>query len=321
MKWYEDKRAISLECRVWDDDRSAGEIGKLTNFIAEGDTVTFSVNIGLYYRNIELLKGKKTKYDGKGQPVPNGVNVRVWTGGLRDDIIKSAEKWYWGPDNLYVITHYQVMGNEENETSRIDIIGQNGGDGEIYHHNHKHGYGKSHGASPTYQSWKSMKNRCCNKNNKKYHRYGGRGIAVSSEWKNDFLIFLKDMGERPDGMSLDRIKNNGNYTKDNCKWSTPEEQANNTSKNVSITYGNETLHIEQWVRKSKIPRTTFYRRYYTQNKRGDELFKPTIHMVKESIYLQIIDWLAVPNKLNFTKMSVELNLSRKKLAKIYKEFL
>lgn len=72
-----------------------------------------------------------------------------------------------------------------------------------------------------------MKERCVNKNSSDYKRYGGRGITVCDRWLQSYDNFEKDMGPRPDGYSIDRINNNGNYEPINCKWSTSKEQANN----------------------------------------------------------------------------------------------
>lgn len=90
---------------------------------------------------------------------------------------------------------------------------------------YKHGGWKS----PTWNSWDHMKRRCNNPKDPKYPNYGGRGIMVCSRWmgKEGFANFLTDMGERPKGCTLDRIDNDGNYTPENCKWSTPKEQSNN----------------------------------------------------------------------------------------------
>lgn len=79
----------------------------------------------------------------------------------------------------------------------------------------------------TYNSWRSMKERCSNPTDIHYYLYGERGISYPSEWE-DFQAFLRDMGERPEGMTLDRIDSNGNYSKSNCKWSTISEQNLNT---------------------------------------------------------------------------------------------
>ena len=80
----------------------------------------------------------------------------------------------------------------------------------------------------TYKSWANMIQRCTNSKSTWFHRYGGRGVVVCEEWL-DFSNFYRDMGDRPTGLSLDRIDNDGDYTPSNCKWSTPKEQANNRS--------------------------------------------------------------------------------------------
>lgn len=85
-----------------------------------------------------------------------------------------------------------------------------------------HGYS----GTPTYRSWCAMKQRCLYKRSPKYHLYGGRGIRVCNRWLR-FENFLKDMGERPRGKTLDRKNNNLGYFKKNCRWATAAEQRNN----------------------------------------------------------------------------------------------
>ena len=98
---------------------------------------------------------------------------------------------------------------------------------------HDEGNNFKHGMNgiKTHISWKSMKNRCLNPNATGYKDYGGRGIKICDEWLNNFINFFKDMGERPNGKTLDRKNNDGNYCKSNCRWADKFEQANNKRNN------------------------------------------------------------------------------------------
>lgn len=93
----------------------------------------------------------------------------------------------------------------------------------------KHGYYNT----PTNSSWSAARNRCYNKNNKDYKDYGGRGIKMCDRW-NKFDLFLEDMGTRPEGLSLDRINNDGNYEPSNCRWATASQQNSNQRKRVAV---------------------------------------------------------------------------------------
>lgn len=83
-----------------------------------------------------------------------------------------------------------------------------------------------HTASPTYTAWANMIQRCKNARNKRFKDYGGRGIKVCDRW-HGFTVFLADMGEKPPGLTLDRIDNDGNYEPGNCRWATAAEQRAN----------------------------------------------------------------------------------------------
>ena len=100
----------------------------------------------------------------------------------------------------------------------------------------KYRQAKTHGASYsyTYKSYRNMLKRCNQPTFVNYHNYGGRGIKVTARWMgvDGFKNFLEDMGERPQGLTLDRKDTNGNYESDNCKWSTMKEQQNNRRNNV-----------------------------------------------------------------------------------------
>jgi hypothetical protein len=106
----------------------------------------------------------------------------------------------------------------------------------------KHGHGCK---TRTYSSWLNMRSRCENPRHHKYPQYGGRGVTVSKRWMK-FDAFLADMGERPPGMTLDRINNDGHYEPGNCRWATASEQQHNR-RHRTITIGGETKISRQWA--------------------------------------------------------------------------
>ncbi len=109
--------------------------------------------------------------------------------------------------------------------------------------------GTKHGKryTPAYEIWKTMRQRCLNPRNAHYTYYGGRGISVCDRWLNSFVSFLEDMGERPEGCSIDRVNNDGNYEKSNCRWATSTQQARNTRQTRLITFDGHTRCLTEWA--------------------------------------------------------------------------
>lgn len=105
-----------------------------------------------------------------------------------------------------------------------------------------------HGMAGThvYAVWQAMLQRCENPNAQRFEDYGGRGIKVCPKWHR-FEGFFADMGNRKPGFSLDRIDNDGDYCKENCRWAVTTVQANNTRRNRVIEFNGEKLTIAQWA--------------------------------------------------------------------------
>lgn len=122
----------------------------------------------------------------------------------------------------------------------------------------KHG-GSADGGARWYQAWSGMLGRCNNSNSARFHRYGGRGIRVCDRWR-DPLAFYADMGDPPEGHSLDRIDNDRDYSPDNCRWATAKEQNNNRCTTRMISFGGETMSAAVWAQRLGIGKATMYYR-------------------------------------------------------------
>lgn len=114
--------------------------------------------------------------------------------------------------------------------------------------------------SSEYHIWQHMKTRCYKEDSISYKNYGARGITVCDRWLQSFENFYADMGERPEGTSLDRIDNEGNYEPSNCRWTTSKIQANNKRGNRVMDIDGESHTLSEWSDISGIKLTTIHKR-------------------------------------------------------------
>lgn len=132
-----------------------------------------------------------------------------------------------------------------------------------------HGAAPYGNASPEYNTWVHMIQRCHNPNNKDYKNYGGRGIIVCDMWRESFESFLLMIGKRPTlEHTIERIDSNGNYEPGNCKWATRFEQNQNTRSNVKLTIDGKTQTVSEWSRDPRCS-VTMYNIYKRLNRGWD----------------------------------------------------
>lgn len=119
----------------------------------------------------------------------------------------------------------------------------------------------THGRSkePIYRIWRAMLTRCRNPNSRAYLNYGGRGIDVCPRWEV-FANFYSDMGDRPQGMSLDRIDNDLGYSPKNCRWADRRTQNLNVRGRRQITANGRTMHIVEWADETGLSVSTIWAR-------------------------------------------------------------
>ncbi|WVQ00004.1 hypothetical protein [Synechococcus phage MA10] len=132
--------------------------------------------------------------------------------------------------------------------------------------NHKHGHYVGRKGTPTYNSWRSMRIRVETREG-----YIERGMC--QEWE-DFDNFLRDMGERPEGTTLDRIDNSKGYFPENCRWATKRQQDNNRSNCVIIEHNGRSLTLMEWSRETGLSHACLRHRLNKQGLRPPELFQP-----------------------------------------------
>lgn len=141
----------------------------------------------------------------------------------------------------------------------------------------KHGQAFGKNGSKTYMAWSQMKQRCDNPKNRFYADYGGRGIGYDEKWK-DFEAFFADMGEAPEGLTLERIENSKGYSKGNCKWATRKEQQNNRRNTKMIEYEGKMWPKQILAERFNIDHCTLMNRL----KRGWPIEKALTHPVDKS---------------------------------------
>ena len=123
----------------------------------------------------------------------------------------------------------------------------------------------SHGLTNTrlYHIWRTTKARCLDKNAQKYSSYGGRGISICDEWKDNFQAFYEwaMANGYDDDLTIDRIDANGNYEPSNCRWATSKEQANNRRTNRYIEFEGVVHTISEWSDITGITKSALYHRF------------------------------------------------------------
>lgn len=124
-------------------------------------------------------------------------------------------------------------------------------------------HARAHGmtGSPEFVSWKSAKARCFNPGSASFSDYGGRGITMCTEWKESFERFFEDMGQRPPGMSLERIVVNGNYCPENCVWADSKQQGRNRRPSVRIPWKGEVKTTQEIAAELGISTGAAYQRW------------------------------------------------------------
>lgn len=128
---------------------------------------------------------------------------------------------------------------------------------------------------PLAQTWRGMMHRCHNPNSPGYRFYGARGITVCQRWRESFVAFCEDMGERPSAShSVDRIDTYGGYSPDNCRWATAKQQGRNSKSNRLLIAMGETLCLAEWSERSGRPVNVITKRLSTGMTAEEAIFGP-----------------------------------------------
>lgn len=128
---------------------------------------------------------------------------------------------------------------------------------------HRYTHGKY--GSRAYGIWQGMKSRCYSPGNTSYRIYGGRGISVCQEWRESFEAFYRDMGDPPEGFSIDRKDPDKNYCLENCRWASSFDQARTKRSNIHVSWRGEDRVLEDWATHLNINIATLYARVVRYN--------------------------------------------------------
>ena len=124
---------------------------------------------------------------------------------------------------------------------------------------------------PEYRTWEAIKKRCYNKNDAGYPDYGGRGLVMSDEWLDNFEAFYRDMGPKPSPQhTIDRKNGDKGYSKDNCRWTTKKEQAENRSTSLFYTRDGVARTLKAWCEVLNLNYQTIYARIKRQSMSFEE---------------------------------------------------
>jgi hypothetical protein len=126
----------------------------------------------------------------------------------------------------------------------------------------RHGHARRGRETRTYQAWQNMIARCEKPQNRAYARYGGVGVRVCAEW-HTFDVFVRDMGECPEGLTLDRVDGSMGYEPGNCRWATTKEQNRNMKSNRPVEAFGETRSMAEWAEARGLGYQCLYNRIAT----------------------------------------------------------
>lgn len=131
------------------------------------------------------------------------------------------------------------------------------------------------GTEKEYRAWKDLCRRCTDPEHRLYGYYGGRGITVCEEWKDDFLAFYSHIGPTPSSdMTVDRKENNKGYEPGNVRWATRVEQSNNRRNTIMLTANGATKPLAEWARELGVWHSKLFRRYEAGWPHQDIINKP-----------------------------------------------